>query len=183
MLYRITMLYHIMILYSIRMPEPYHNAPQYRRITAILQYDVSRRYTFSFNLTNCRWWNPTPTPQTSQTLLHPLQLHLLQVQVLRAFDLQTKMSNQTSDLPTLVQSFQRNFNSDLFTNLPPPPHPRQTPPHKSWSPSHPHPDHHQSTHSSNSTYFNLVHSNLQLTLLYPTPLTRHGIPTLRGPAY
>ena len=34
MRYRITMLYHIMILYSIRMPEPYHNAPQYRRITA-----------------------------------------------------------------------------------------------------------------------------------------------------
>jgi 26S proteasome regulatory subunit N12 len=29
------------------------------------------------------------------------------------------MSNQTSDLPTLVQSIQRNFNSNLFTNLPP----------------------------------------------------------------
>jgi len=29
------------------------------------------------------------------------------------------MSNQTSDLPTLVQSLQRNFNSNLFTNLPP----------------------------------------------------------------
>ena len=29
------------------------------------------------------------------------------------------MSNQTSDLPTLVQSLQRNFNSHLFTSLPP----------------------------------------------------------------
>src|SRR5436305_3923678 len=28
------------------------------------------------------------------------------------------MSNQTSDLPTLVQSLQRNFNSNLFTSLP-----------------------------------------------------------------
>ena len=178
MRYRITMLYHIMILYSIRMSEPYHNALQYRRITAILQYDVSGRYTFSFNLTNCRWWNPTPTPQTSQTLLHLPQLHLLQVQVLRAFDLRTKMSNQTSDLPTLVQLFQRNFNSNLFTKLPPSsPHPRQTPPR---NPQSPHPDDHQSTHSSNSTYFNLMHSNLQLTLLYPAQLTRHGIPTLSG---
>ena len=29
------------------------------------------------------------------------------------------MSNQTSDLSTLVQSIQRNFSSNLFTNLPP----------------------------------------------------------------
>ena len=29
------------------------------------------------------------------------------------------MSNQTSDLGTLVQSLQRNFSSNLFTNLPP----------------------------------------------------------------
>jgi 26S proteasome regulatory subunit N12 len=29
------------------------------------------------------------------------------------------MANQTSDLPTLVQSLHRNFNSNLFTNLPP----------------------------------------------------------------
>jgi hypothetical protein len=112
MLCRFRMLCHILKLYHIGMPE------QYWRITAILQYDVSGRYTLSFNFTNCQWWNPTPTPQTSQTPLYLLPLnHLLQVQVLRAFDLQTKMSNQTSDLPTLVQSFQRNFNS----NQPPPP--------------------------------------------------------------
>jgi 26S proteasome regulatory subunit N12 len=29
------------------------------------------------------------------------------------------MSNQTNDLPTLVQSLQRNFTSNLFSNLPP----------------------------------------------------------------
>src|SRR5271170_4749466 len=29
------------------------------------------------------------------------------------------MSNQTSDLPTLVQSLERNFSSNLFTSLPP----------------------------------------------------------------
>ena len=29
------------------------------------------------------------------------------------------MSNQTSDLPTLIQSLQRNFSSNIFTNLPP----------------------------------------------------------------
>src|SRR5271156_4940453 len=29
------------------------------------------------------------------------------------------MSNQSSDLPILVQSLHRNFNSGLFTNLPP----------------------------------------------------------------
>jgi 26S proteasome regulatory subunit N12 len=28
------------------------------------------------------------------------------------------MSNHTADLPTLIQSIQRNFNSNLFTNLP-----------------------------------------------------------------
>jgi hypothetical protein len=88
------------------------------------------------------------------------------------------MSNQTSDLPTLVQSFQRNFSLNLFTNLPPPPpwHPHQSPPR---NPQSPHPNHHQSvTHSSNSTCCNPMHSGLELTLLYPTPLTRHGIPTL-----
>ena len=119
----------------------------------------------------------TASGGTQLQLLKPL-IHPLQVQVLRAFDLRTKMSNQTSDLPTLVQLFQRNFNSNLFTKLPPSsPHPRQTPPR---NPQSPHPDDHQSTHSSNSTYFNLMHSNLQLALLYPPPLTCHGIPTLRG---
>ena len=33
--------------------------------------------------------------------------------------LSSRMSNQTSDLPTLVHSLQRNFSLNLFTNLPP----------------------------------------------------------------
>ena len=170
MLCRIRMLCRLRMLCRIRMPEPYHNTPPYRHYGVSLPY-YSMMYQGGTHSHSILLTASGGTQlQLLKPLIHPLQVHLfqvhlLQVQVLRAFDLQTKMSNQTSDLPTLVQSFQRNFNSDLFTNLPPPPHPRQTPPHKSWSPSHPHPDHHQSTHSSNSTYFNLMHSNLQLTLL------------------